>query len=490
MELKLLVIMPLYNSEGTVENAIKSILNQSHKNLILTIVDDCSTDNSLLIAQQFLSDPRVSVYSLAKNMGAYAARNFGLFINQQSEWDYFTTHDADDVSFSFRYESLIAEFNNKVMGVQDMFERIDFYKNVSLGTSVTMAHAIFSREVFEKIGYFDSSTRFAADWEYWQRLKVFVKHNGMLLVTCREKMGQSFVHGKNLTVEIPIGSLPRLQYVEAATKKIEEIKTTKNYFYTFDFLLQDYRAIKTNTKIRKRKTDPRVAIVLLTWKRVHTLQNTLNELSEQTNKNFELYISNGNLEASSIIDKISRPFKDSMKITVLHQGNKDYSFRRLILGNELSKKGFEAIIFLDDDVSVPSTFVQECLSHYNPKSYMSWYAWKFDGSGDYFKRIRVRRPQDKVDYGGAGVSIIDASIFKHSNILKNVPKEAFQIEDLWTSYCVANTDGWSVKYLPLTGIVLGGSDSVALHKQVQSSGYTKTDFLNYLMNKGGWVITA
>ena len=47
------VIMPAYNAEKTIGKAIESALAQTHPKLELIIIDDCSTDDTLKIAQQY-----------------------------------------------------------------------------------------------------------------------------------------------------------------------------------------------------------------------------------------------------------------------------------------------------------------------------------------------------------------------------------------------------------------------------------------------------
>jgi glycosyltransferase involved in cell wall biosynthesis len=488
MSKKILVVMPLYNSEKTVGAAIESVLSQTHKNLMLTIVDDCSTDNSLEIAKKFESDPRVSIYKLSKNMGAYHARNAGLFFNKDAHWDYFTTHDADDVSLKHRYASVMSLFNKtKVVAVQDTFERVSLFTKESLGQSLSMAHATFRRVAFEKVGYFDSSTRFGADWEHWQRVKLFASNNGYTTAGVAEKVGISYVHENNLTVRIPINSEPRLKYVEAATKNLKEISSSGNIFNNYKINKGSYRIVKKSpSSAARNRYGLKLAVVVLTWQRIGNLQATLTQLANQTHKDFDTYVSNANINKQGKVDLICSGFSARMSVKVSHDGNSLYSFRRLVIADRLYREGYEAVIFLDDDVSVGKFFIEDCINYFEPKTYQSWYAWKFGVSGEYYDRERVTDINEKVDYGGAGVSMLDLQIFKSKRIL-NAPKHAHKIEDLWMSYVVDTSRGWSVKYLPVKDVSLAGADSVALHKVVQGSDFTKTDFLKYLISSG-WKI--
>lgn len=86
------VIIPLYNAENYIADTINSVINQSFKNWELIIVDDGSIDNSLSIAQSFVSD-RIKVY-FTKNQGAAAARNYGF---KRSRAQLIKFFDADDL---------------------------------------------------------------------------------------------------------------------------------------------------------------------------------------------------------------------------------------------------------------------------------------------------------------------------------------------------------------------------------------------------------
>ena len=85
------IIMPVYNAEKYLSTAIESVLNQTHRNWELIIINDGSTDQSQHIISKF-SDPRI-VKITQQNKGVSVARNKGLDV---MKGDYFCFLDADD----------------------------------------------------------------------------------------------------------------------------------------------------------------------------------------------------------------------------------------------------------------------------------------------------------------------------------------------------------------------------------------------------------
>ena len=235
----------------------------------------------------------------------------------------------------------------------------------------------------------------------------------------------------------------------------------------------------------------KVAIVLLTWQRINNFKLTLQQLLNQDYKDFDIYVSNANLSSNAVagMEKYAKYYTGKgLRITLSHDGNDTYAFRRFTVGKRLAEDGYYVVMFLDDDVTVPGTYVSKCLLQYEPKSYKSGFAWLLHrkGSSYYQHRTRVWDNRRQVHYCGTGFSMIDASIFLDPGLLK-APEAAYKIEDLWLSYYVQHVKKWKLAYMETPGVQLGGADSVALYKQVQTDPVNKTVFLHELV-KLGWKI--
>ena len=101
---KISVVMPLYNAEKFLELSVQSVLQQTFKDFELILVDDCSTDGTLAVAENF-DDARITILRNEKNLGTPGAtRNVGLDA-AQGEYVYFM--DDDDVLLERGLEILV-----------------------------------------------------------------------------------------------------------------------------------------------------------------------------------------------------------------------------------------------------------------------------------------------------------------------------------------------------------------------------------------------
>ena len=99
------VVIPSYNYGRYLEGTIRSVLNQTWRNLQLIVVDNASTDDSLAIARRFLSDPRVEVLEIHENRGPVPAWNLGF---QQVRGEWFAMLPADDFFELDKFEKQMA----------------------------------------------------------------------------------------------------------------------------------------------------------------------------------------------------------------------------------------------------------------------------------------------------------------------------------------------------------------------------------------------
>jgi glycosyltransferase involved in cell wall biosynthesis len=87
------IIVPVYNRAHLIARSVGSLCVQSHRNLEILIVDDCSSDD-IEGAVAAIGDPRVRLVRRAKNGGAAAARNTGV---SEAKGDLIAFHDSDDI---------------------------------------------------------------------------------------------------------------------------------------------------------------------------------------------------------------------------------------------------------------------------------------------------------------------------------------------------------------------------------------------------------
>lgn len=92
--MKISIVMTAYNMEQYIEEAMRSCLNQTHKDIELIVVEDCSTDNTLSVVEKIAKeDSRVVIVKHETNLGAGMGRRDGI---NAATGEYFITIDADD----------------------------------------------------------------------------------------------------------------------------------------------------------------------------------------------------------------------------------------------------------------------------------------------------------------------------------------------------------------------------------------------------------
>ena len=86
------IIMASYNADKTISAAIKSVIAQTYTNWELLVVNDCSTDNTLVVSETF-DDPRIRIINNVNNLGVSETRAEGL---AEARGDWIAILDSDD----------------------------------------------------------------------------------------------------------------------------------------------------------------------------------------------------------------------------------------------------------------------------------------------------------------------------------------------------------------------------------------------------------
>lgn len=105
------IITPSYNCSQFIEETIESIEAQTYKDWELIITDDCSTDNTCEIIENYASkDPRIKLIKLGKNSGAGVARNTSI---REAKGRYIAFCDSDDRWYPEKLEKQIEFMKQK-----------------------------------------------------------------------------------------------------------------------------------------------------------------------------------------------------------------------------------------------------------------------------------------------------------------------------------------------------------------------------------------
>lgn len=105
------IIMPAYNAEKFIEQAILSVQNQTVKDWELLVIDDCSTDSTIEIVEKIKSmDSRIKLLKNKENLGSAKTRNYGF---ELARGKYVALLDSDDYWYPLKLEKQIVKLETE-----------------------------------------------------------------------------------------------------------------------------------------------------------------------------------------------------------------------------------------------------------------------------------------------------------------------------------------------------------------------------------------
>ena len=206
------VIIPAYNAERYLADAIESALAQTAPASEILVIDDGSTDGTVSIAHKFGSPVRCVTQT---NSGVAAARNRGI---RESTGRYVAFLDADDAWMPEKLERQLQAMTATGLraahaallvvddGLQPLFDNRDGHVGGTLenllmiGNVVgTPSTVICERAIFADIGGFDPTFSLCADWEMWIRIATVTSFAFVDSPLVRYRL-----HGDNMSLNVAL----------------------------------------------------------------------------------------------------------------------------------------------------------------------------------------------------------------------------------------------------------------------------------------------
>ena len=232
MDQKLIsVIMSVYNGEKYLVQAIDSILNQTYQNFEFIIIDDCSTDNSSHILQEYAQkDSRIKIIKKEKNIGIKGfIENLNLGISI-AEGKYIARMDQDDVSLPERFQKQVdfLENNPEITLVGAQLNLINEQNKITGEAIAALQHRDIVKRITSQIQLFHPVIMFRKDQNIQYREKFLYCEDYDLylnLITQGKKLAN--LNEKLLNYRILANSISRKD--DVFTKKLMLEKAL--YFY-------------------------------------------------------------------------------------------------------------------------------------------------------------------------------------------------------------------------------------------------------------------
>jgi len=188
---KVSVIIPCYNYAHYLDNCLKNLLQQSHKNLEIIVVNDGSTDNCNEKIQPYLNK---IVYIEKENKGLSAARNTGI---NAADGEYLGYLDDDDYLYPdhtvvllgallgghrIGYSDAAVQYNN---GPARLYMSNNWdAEQIKRGNLFPVCCVMHEASLIDESGYFDEDLPSHEDWDMWIRMSEICDFVHVPMMTC------------------------------------------------------------------------------------------------------------------------------------------------------------------------------------------------------------------------------------------------------------------------------------------------------------------
>lgn len=428
------VLMPAYNAEKYISQAIESILDQTFKDFEFIIVDDASTDGTWEIMKQYAEvDKRIHIFQNKTQLGIARARNH---LIKWSRGTYIVWQDADDVSLPYRLHEQYSfmEKHPKVGIVGGFLHFFDDKGNQSIRkyalddktirsrifyfSPVAQPAAMIRRECFEKCGYLNSKYIVASDLDMSFRIGKKYKFANIQKTVIYYRIHPSSITSQKISAnELTTLSIRNLyqktkQYKMSAANKIFNLL---QYFFIYIIPPQIKREVfnllrnhkvdkvyisKTHFHLIKdhhsAPTLPLVSILMPAYNAEKYIGEAIESILNQTFKNFELVISD-DCSTDNTWGIIQEYAKKNRRIIAYRNRKNIKSCLNYIKAMNLAKGRYLAIMD-NDDISYPDRIERQFkfLERHPEVGIVGGAMEIIDGYGNYIAKRRYHLIDKKI----------------------------------------------------------------------------------------------
>ncbi|ASJ20170.1 hypothetical protein BHAMNSH16_00275 [Brachyspira hampsonii] len=362
------IIIPVYNGENYIKDAINSALNQTYRNIEVIVVDDGSKDNTANIINDFSNKV---TYIYKENGGVASALNCAI---KAAKGDYISWLSHDDIYYPNKIEEEVNELKNiddKTViysgfeFVNEKLELITAFENSSkteyrrlnnnfysiLLSDIGGCTLLIPKDVFSNVGFFDENLSCVQDYDFWFRMFKYgykVKYIPKVLLQYRMHEKQDSNSKKdflrNEGNKLWINMLKNInddEYQSIFFNKYNVLNKIRNrmknsvYDKLIEFINTELEIYKENNK-QYYSSNNKISVIINIYNRNYdNLNFIIDSIIEQNYDNIEIiFITNHKLNINSNIEyKIFNPERDNNILNII-EGN----FIQFINNNEILLK--------------------------------------------------------------------------------------------------------------------------------------------------------
>lgn len=358
-DIKVSIIIPVYNGSNYVNLAIDSALRQTYKNIEIIVINDGSKDNTLKIINSYKD--KVKVID-KENGGVSTALNLGI---KNMTGDYFSWLSHDDLYYPEKIEREVNYLiENNLVGTKTiLYSNFDYndkwgnhiytckYNTLELNresalplqkVAINGLTLLIPKEAFIDAGDFDVNLRACQDYKLW--FEMYKK--GYKFVHIEDVLAVTRIHDLSVSNTSPRvmseGNEFWVNYINYFNDSYKKKYYGSIYNYYYDFLMQfeegPYEEAKelcrSNMKLIEDKinlNDYKVSVILHFEKISEELFKSIDSVLKQTFKNIELLlINNGCNEENKKLDKIIKSNKNIKYIVNKRKEKNGILYKKII----------------------------------------------------------------------------------------------------------------------------------------------------------------